>query len=128
VIVLVAFVSVLLLAVALDRVGVVRIATAAMGTAQGAVGVMQDSSLDDRAREQAMQRASIRLLGHLVSIVVRAAIALVVSLIPIAIADRSGLASATSVIAFLSRLDVIAIASVAVIGGYLIRIRLWPSN
>ena len=125
---LVAFGSVLLLAVALDRVGVVRIATAAMGTAQGAVGVMQDGSLDDRAREQAMQRASIRLLGHFVSIIVRAAIALVVSLIPIAIADRSGLASATSVIAFLSRLDVIAIASVAVIGGYLIRVRLWPSN
>ena len=125
---LVAFVSVLLLAIALDRVGVVRVATAAMGTAQGAVAVMQDGSLDDSAREQAMRQASVRLLGHFASIVGRVALALVVSFVPVAIADRSGLASVPSVIAFLSRIDVIAIASVAMIVGYLIRIRLWPSN
>jgi hypothetical protein len=125
---LVAFVSVLLLAVALDRVGVVRVATAAMGTAQGAVAVMQDGSVDDSVREHAMQKASVRLFGQFASIVGRVAVALVVSFIPIAVADRSGMASATSVIAFLSRLDVIVVVSVAMIVGYMIRIRLWPSN
>ena len=125
---LIAIVSVFLLAVALDRVGVVRVATAAMGTAQGAMASMQDGSLDDRAREQAMQQASIRLLGHFASIVGRVALALIISFVPVAIADRFGVASAASVIEFLSRLDVILIASVAMIVGYVIRIRLWPSN
>ena len=125
---LIAIASVFLLAVALDRVGVVRIATAAMGTAQVAMATMQDGSLDDLAREQAMQRASIRLLGLFVSIVGRVALAFVISIIPVAIADRAGVASSVSVIAFLSRLDVILIVSVAMIVGYLIRIRLWPSN
>ena len=125
---LTAFVSVLLLAVALDRVGVVRVATTALGMAQDAVATMQDRSLDDHARERAMQQASIRLFGHFASILGRVALALVVSLVPGGIADRSGMATAANVIAFLSRLDVILSVSVGMVLGYLIRIRLWPSN
>ena len=125
---LTAFVSVLLLAVALDRVRVVSVATTALGTAQNAVATMRDGSLDDQARERAMQQASMRLFGHFASILGRVAVALVVSLVPVVIADQSGVATAASVIAFLSRLDVVLIASVGVVLGYLIRIRLWPSN
>ena len=125
---IVALVSVLLLAAALDRVGVMQEAAAAMGTAQNAVTAIQDSSLDDRARERAMQQASVRLLGHFASILGRVAVALVVSFSPVAIAEWAGIATAVSVITFLSRLDVILIATVGMVIGYLIRTRLWPSN
>ena len=123
-----AFVSVLLLAVALDRVGVVRVAMAAVGTARTAVASIHDSSLDELTREQAMRQASLRLFSQFASILGRVAIACIVSIVPVVIADRAGLTTVASVMTFLSRPDVITLATAGMFLGYFVRIRMWPSS
>jgi hypothetical protein len=120
--------AVLLFAFALDRVRVVPVVGEMLATARGAAATMKDSALDDRAREKAVQRASIQLFSHAASIFGRAALALIVSLIPMVIGDQLGLTTMGGVIAFLSRFDVILIASVGFIVLYFARMRMWPSN
>jgi hypothetical protein len=108
--------------------GVVPESAAALAIARDAFGAMQDPALDDAAREKAVQRASIRLLGKFVSILLRGAVAIGISLLPIWASDVSGLAASDQVVDFLSRWDVILIASVVIVLGYLVRARLWAPN
>ena len=117
--------SIVLFLIALWRLGLVRIAQGALATAQGALTTMRDPALDDAAREKAVQAASLRLMGTFASIVLRGALALGVSLLPIWLADLAGLAASGEVIFFLSRWDVIAVASVVIVAGYVVRVRLW---
>lgn len=108
--------------------GVVPASAGALAIARGALAAMRDTELDDAAREKTVQRASIRLLGTFVSIVVRGALAVGASLLPIWVADAAGFAKSDQVIAFLSRWDVIVIASIVIVLGYLVRVRLWARN
>ncbi len=117
--------SIVLFLIALWRLGLVRVATGAAATAQGALAVMRDPALDDAAREKAVQTASLRLMGIFVSIVWRGGLSLGISALPIWLADLSGLAASGAVIDFLSRWDVIGIASAVIVAGYVVRVRLW---
>lgn len=117
--------SIVLFLVALWLFRLVPTAAGALATAQGAVGAMRDEALDDAAREKAVQSASLRLMGAFASIVVRGALSLGASLLPIWLADVAGLAAGNDVIDFLSRWDVIIIATVVIVAGYVIRIKLW---
>ena len=114
--------------VALWLVRVVPVSAGAVGVARDALGAMRDGQLDDAAREKAVQRASLRLLQTFFSILARGAVAIGASLVPIGLADLAGLAAGDQVIEFLSRWDVIVIASVVIVIGYLVRMRLWASN
>src|SRR5687767_14928266 len=89
---------------------VVRFATRVRETTRNAVAAMRDSTLDDLAREEAMQRASRRLIVDFAAILLRGGLALAVSLIPIGLVSWLGLAPADRVFQFLSRRDVILIA------------------
>jgi len=121
--------SILLFLVALWLLRLVPTAAGALATAQGAVAAMRDPALDDMAREKAVQAASLRLMGAFASIVARGALSLGASLLPIWLADLTGLAAVGAVIDFLSRWDVIVIATVVILAGYVIRVRLWaPTN
>lgn len=117
--------SILVFLVALWLLRLVPVASGAMTTARGALDAMRDEALDDAAREKAVQKASLQLMGAFVSIVVRGAVSLAASLLPIWLADRLALAADTDVIAFLSRWDVIVIASVVIIAAYVAWVRLW---
>ena len=117
--------SIVLFLIALWLLRLVPVASGAIATAQGAMAAMRDPALDDAAREKAVQAASLRLMGSFASIVVRGALSLGVSLLPIWLADVTGLASGAAVIDFLSRWDVIIIASVVIVAGYVVRIKLW---
>lgn len=117
--------SIVLFLIALWRLGLVRVAAGALATAQGALAVMRDASLDDAAREKAAQAASLRLLGIFFSITWRGGLSLGISLLPIWLADISGQAASAEVIGFLSRWDVIGIASAVVVAFYVVRVRLW---
>jgi hypothetical protein len=117
-----------ILAVALWVSGVMRVSAGVLATTQSAAAIMRDPALDDLAREKAIQRASMRLLGDFASILFRSILCLAVSIAPIWLADATGLASSHAVIQFLSRTDVIVVASVVMVVGYLIRARMWPSN
>jgi hypothetical protein len=108
--------------------GVVPASASALAIARGALGAMRDARVDDAAREKAVQRASLRLIGTFVSILVRGAVAIAASLLPIWVADVSGFASSDQVIEFLSQWEVIVIASIVIVMGYLVRMWLWAPN
>ena len=108
--------------------GVAAAATGAIAIAHAAVATMRDPALDDRARETAIQRASIRLASGFGSIAIRGILALALSLLPIWLADAGGLATAPAVFAFLSRPDVIVATSAAIGVGYLAWRRAWRSS
>jgi hypothetical protein len=108
--------------------GVAAAATGAIGIAHAAVATMRDPALDDRARETAIQRASIRLASGFGSIAIRGILALALSLLPVWLADAGGLAAAPAVFAFLSRPDVIVTTSAAIGVGYLAWRRAWRSS
>lgn len=116
--------SIALFLFAFWRLDLVRVAAGALATARTALATMRDGSLDDATREKRVQAASIRLTGAFVSIAVRGAVALGVSLLPIWLGDVSGLAAGGEVIGFLSRWDVILVASAVIVAGYVLRARL----
>jgi hypothetical protein len=128
VIVAIAIATLAILAVAFWVSGVMRVSAGVLTTTQNAAAIMRDPALDDLQREKAIQRASLRLLGDFGSILVRGVLSLAISFAPIWLADVTGLASSRAVIDFLSRTDVIVVASVVMVVGYVIRVRMWPSN
>lgn len=122
------YLSIGVFAVALWLCGVVRVGAGVLQTARSAVAALRDEALDDAAREKAVQGASIRLFGAFLSILARGALALAISLVPVALAVAAGLADSRAVVAFLSRWDTVVIGSAAVCLGYVAKARLWPSR
>jgi hypothetical protein len=120
--------SLVLLVVALSFSGVIGAARNVLSTARDATVVMRDGALDEMARERAVRQASIRLFSGFASILVRGALSVAVSAFPIWAAASTGVAEADAVFAFLGRVDVIVIASIVMVAGYLIGARMWPSN
>ncbi len=100
--------------------GVLPAATRALATAQAATGVMRDPALDDLAKETAVRKAGLSLLGSFAAIVSRSLAALLAAFAPILLADVAGLAGMETTLAFLARWDVIVIASAAMIAGWLV--------
>jgi hypothetical protein len=121
-------VSVALFVVILWATGAVRAASGVLTTARESMTVMRDRGVDDRARERAMQQASVRLFGDFVSILARVLLSFGVSLFPIWAANRVGLAAWQRVVDFLSRADVALAISGVMLLGYFAVSRLWPSN
>lgn len=108
--------------------GITRVGAGVLVIATGAIAAMRDKRLDDEVREKTVQRASIQLIGAFFSILIRSALAFLASFLPIWIASLAGLATIEDVLRYLSRWDVIVIASTVVIAGYVIWMRLWPSR
>lgn len=107
---------------------VTDVAAGALSTAKEAATAMRDKSLGDEERERTAQKAAVDLAKAFVSILLRSALALLASFLPIWLAGWAGLADGAEVLAYLSRWQVIAIASIVVIASYLVWIRLWPSK
>jgi hypothetical protein len=128
VIVAIAIATLAILAVALWVSGVMRVSAGVLSTTRNATAILRDPALDDMAREKAMQRTSLKLLADFGSILLRGGISLAVSFAPIWLADVTGLASSRAVMDFLSRVDVVVVASIVMVAGYLLRVRMWPSN
>ena len=127
-IVAIAVASIVVFLVALLLLGVVPAAARALTIARGAFAALRDPALDDAARERAARDASMRLLRSFISILARGGLAIAVSLLPIWLADASGLAPRDQIFDFLSRWDVILIASIVIGLGYAIRTLLWSRN
>ena len=124
----VALTCIAVFAAGLWALGVVRAGSEALAVAQNAVATLRDPRLDDDAREQAVQRASLRLFGATFSILARSAIALVASLLPLWGAEAAGLVSSEAVMLYLSRWDIILVASIVMLAGYRLRTLLWASS
>ena len=98
--------------------GVLRASSSALDTAQGAIAILRNGGLDDDAREQGVRHASLALFRIFISILVRSTLTLLVSSVPIWLADFVGLAPSGDVIRFLSRWDVILVATGVITIGY----------
>lgn len=125
-IILTAITSIAIFIFAFWRLGVAKVGADVLATAQNAVATMRDDSLDDDTREKKLQQASIKLFMAFISILIRSALAILASLLPILLADLTGLSKIEDVTSFLSRWDVIVIVTVSVIVFYLIFIRSQP--
>jgi hypothetical protein len=108
--------------------GVVRVAASVLVTAQEAVTVLRDNSLDDWTREKELQQAALHLFGAFISILIRSMLTFLASLVPIWLASFMGLVKIKDVTSYLSRWDVIVITTVLIVAGYVIWIRLRPSS
>jgi hypothetical protein len=127
VILLIACLSIAMFLGAFGLLGVARVAGQAVRTSQGAAAAMRDPALDDRARERAVQRASIQLLGAFVSLLVRGTTAVAASFAPIAVASALGLTPKDAVVAFLMRWPAWLLAT-AMAAAWAARGRLWPTS
>ena len=95
---------------------------------RAAAAILRDDTLDDAAREKAIQRASLGLMGACGSILFRTALSCFASLVPVWLASATGLASSSEVFQFLGRFDVIVGATLVILLGHAVWFRLWPSN
>lgn len=85
---------------------------------------LRDPALDDAAREAGAQAAARRLFYVFGVILVRTGAALAAAAVPVVVADRLGLVAAADVAAFSLRLDVILVASAALVALWLLQRRL----
>jgi hypothetical protein len=104
--------------------GIVRAALSAVEIARHSVRIMRDDSLDDGARETAVQAACLGLVGVFVSIAMRTLLVLLVSLALIWAAEQAGIAQSEAVVALLSRWDVILASTMAIWALYMLKVRL----
>jgi len=108
-----------------------RIGTAAAGvlsTAKGALAVLRDAGVDDATREKTARQASAQMARGLASILIRGAVALLASLVPMHIASSLGVASVADVGNYLARWDVIVVTTVVIVAGWYGWGRLWASK
>lgn len=126
--VLVAVASILVFVLALGRSGVVSVSGAVLAEMRRASLVLRDRALDDLAKERAARRAALRLFGASAGILLRGGVVVGLAFLPIWIADLAGLAPAGAVLDWLMRPEVIVVASLVLLGGWLAGRRLWPRS
>ena len=120
-----AAISVALFMLAFWKLDVVASARSAMTIMQSALDAMRDPSLNDLAREKAVQAASLKLIREAFSILVRSALALAAAFIPLVLADQFGLAPLSETLAYLARWDVIVVVSIAALLIWFLGARFW---
>lgn len=105
---------------------IVAVARRSIETARTAMQVTRDPTLDELAREKAVQSAALKMIGFAASLIGRSLLALAGAAVPIFAADWLGLMPVADTLAFMERWDVILIASLIVIASYIAIRRLWP--
>lgn len=107
--------SVIAFIAAFELLGIVPKAREAIATSRQTAAVMGDKSLDDDAKEAAVQKAAGSLMKGFFGLLLRIIGILVAAYIPIFLANLLGLASEDAVLSFMLRIDVILITTVLVI-------------
>ena len=125
---LVAILSVAAFMAVLSASGAVGVARRAVSLGSTAAAALRDPALDEAAREKAAQSASLALFGAFFGLTLRAVLSLAGSAVPILAAHVTGLLSIEASLAFMMRVDVIIILSVAGIAAWIVGARLWPSK
>ena len=109
------------------RAGVVPCAKSAVAATRDAMLAMRDPSLDERAREHVVQTMALRLAGISGSLMLRNLAALIVGYVPIVAADWLGFTTQAAALSFMTRWDVILVATgVVTLGLRRRRSRAWP--
>mgnify|MGYP000055978571 CR=1 FL=1 len=121
---LTAIASIFVFVFALSISGVVQVANRVLATVRESVAAMRDSNLDDEKREKMVQQASIKLFSYFFSILIRSTLVFLFSFMPICISSLFNLAEINEVIHYLARWDVIVIATILIVIGYVGWVRL----
>lgn len=107
--------SVLAFLLAFEALGLIPKAKEAISVSRATAAVMGDKSLDDDAKEAAVQKAAATLMKNFLGLLVRIVGILLAAYVPILAADLLGLVPEAEVLAFMLRIDVILITTVLVI-------------
>ncbi|MGV6849440.1 MAG: sulfotransferase [Marinibacterium sp.] len=110
---LVSLLAVLAFALALWKLKVVELARSMPQQVSAGTAAMFDKSLDDEAKEKAVQQAGLKLIGIGGRVFVVFALAILAAAIPIVGADFAGLADMDAVFSMMLRLDFIVGVTVA---------------
>lgn len=127
-IILVATLSIALFMIALHFTGIIRVAAGILPVVRASLSTINDAQLDDDKKEQAIQAASLFLAKSFFSILLRSLLTLAISALPILGAHYAGLVELDASTAFLSRWDVILVATAIIVIGYIVGTRLWRSK
>jgi hypothetical protein len=114
--------------VAFGLLGIAKMGTGVLVVAKNALAAIHDKNLDDEASEKVVRRASIQLIGAFFSILFRSTLALLAAFVPIWVSGLTGLAASKDVLDYLSRWDVIMAASLVLVSGYFVWMRIRPSE
>ncbi len=132
---LVSTLSILLFIIFFLLLKIVTVAKQAINTCNMAMATLTNADLEDEEKEVIIQRASISLLKSFISILFRSLISMAVSIVPILIFDQLDYVKMEETYSFLSRWDVIIVASLIVTLLYLViqvylstRARICPSK
>ena len=107
--------SVLAFIAAFKFLGILPKAQEAMTVSRRTAAVMGDRTLDEAAKEKAVQAAAGTLMMGFFGLVLRIVGILAAAYVPIFLADITGLLPEAEALAFMLRLDVIAVTSVLVV-------------
>lgn len=118
---------VVVFALVLERLDLPERAKEAGRRAREAADVLRDPSMDDRAKEEALQQHSLRLFGLLGILVGGSLLALGLPLFGVWLLELGGVSSLGAVLETLERPDFLAGVTVAGVVGYLLYRRLGPS-
>lgn len=95
---------VMVFVMALERLGVTRVAGEAVGASRRATKALGDRSLSDDEKEQAVRAASVELFKKFLVIGLRSAGAVLLSLLPLVALDLLGLTTVDAVTGWLASL------------------------
>ena len=107
--------SVLAFIAAFELLALLPKAQEAIAVSRRTATVMADATLDEAAKEKAVQAAALALMKGFFGLVLRIAGILAAAYVPIFLADITGLLPESEALAFMLRLDVIAVTTVLVI-------------
>jgi hypothetical protein len=116
----VATLAVVVFMAALVMLRIVAVAMMAVDTSRGVMRTLSDPQLDDTHREQALQKASLSLLGNFVSITLRGAAALVLSYLAVYLADIAGVAETEEVLQLLASPEAIIVTTLVLTAAWVI--------
>lgn len=117
---LLAVAVVLVFAFVLERLDLPRHARETGRRARESLDVLQDASLDDRAKEEALQEQAVRLFALLGILLGGSLLALGLPLGGVWLLEQGGISSLDSVLGVLERADFLVGTTVVGLGGYLI--------
>lgn len=98
----------------------VPLAKDAIAISRRSAAIMRDSTLDDDAKESAMQQSAVRLMKLSFMLLVGSAVALAAPMGVIWLLEVAGLVSLDDVVAILLRWDVLVLATVVGIGSFVV--------
>jgi hypothetical protein len=123
VIYLAAFLSVSIFVITLWLFGTISVAIKTVEVSRESTKTIRNPALSDENKERTLQKASLTLLGSLLSITARAAAAVGASLLPMLAFDVAGLANFRDVADFLATWEAIILVSAVLMLVYLVRRR-----